>query len=82
MKSIEPLMREFVERILESPSARDLHTSNIATFEKVLEINGVSFEKIPRHRAKVMLYIMLFGEDRADFERRVCEAYTLSEKHL
>lgn len=82
MKSIEPLMREFVERILESPSIRGLHTSNIATFEKVLEMSGAPFEKIPRHRAKVMLYIMLFGEDSADFERRVCEAYALSEKHL
>ena len=80
--SIDPLMREFVERISESPSASDLHTSNIATFEGVLEMSGVSFEKISRHRAKLMLYIMLFGEDSADFKRRVCEAYTLSEKHL
>ena len=82
LKSIDPLMREFVECILEGPSARDLHTSNIATFEGVLEISGVPFEKISRHRAKLMLYIMLFGEDSADFKRRVCEAYALSEKHL
>ena len=82
LKSIDPLMREFVERISENPLARDLHTSNIATFEKVLEMGKVSFEKISRHRAKIMLYIMLFGEDSADFERRVCEAYKLSEKHL
>ena len=82
LKSIDPLMQEFVERICERSPIRDLHTSNIATFERVLEMNGVSFEKILRHRAKVMLYIMLFGEDSADFERRVCEAYALSEKHL
>lgn len=74
-------MDEFIKRISVNPALEDIHASNRVTFAEVLNQSGIVCEDLTRQRAKLMLYIMIFGEDRDHFVKRVCEAYQLSEKY-
>ena len=74
-------MDKLIERISTNPVLGDIHAANKVTFAEVLNKSGVACEELTRQRAKIMLYIMLFGENEGHFAERVCEAYQLSEKY-
>jgi len=74
-------MNKLIERISTNPALGDIHAANKVTFAEVLNKSGVVCKDLTRQRAKIMLYLMLFGESEEHFAKRICEAYQLSEKY-
>jgi len=57
-------MNKLIERISVNPALGDIHAANKVTFAEVLNKSGVVCKDLTRQRAKIMLYLMLFGEQR------------------